>query len=210
MAHGWNSKSKVTARHQVCAAGTVWLEVHLQEIVAVLQYSDFLQRLPGSGLSDWATKTTSLAEHSRHSCPPESCAGILATDNDHVQQESIGLPKREHQVLLWLESVLAIRSSTLVTGIFDKLAASVHLIVSISRRLMMDAFEAGGYQPASVAGIHLLNCLLCTFPNTKLVEDAHNDIPRDCKFQPNKKQTMNPSKKLLANRKSLTAVEFHM
>ena len=53
----------------------------------------------------------------------------------------------------------------------------------------MDAFEAGGYKTASVAGLHLLNCLLCTFPDNKVVEDVHNDIRRDCKFQSNKKQT---------------------
>ena len=52
----------------------------------------------------------------------------------------------------------------------------------------MDAFEAGGYKTASVAGLHLLNCLLCTFPDNKIVEDVRNDIRRDGKFQSNKKQ----------------------
>ena len=127
---------------------------------------------------------------SRHGCPPESYAGILAADNEQVQQEAVRLLKKEHQVLLWLETVFASRSSFgLVQGICDKLSASVHLIVSNPCRIMMEAFEAGGYKTASVAGRHLLNCLLCTFPDNKIVEDVHNDIRRDGKFQSNKKQT---------------------
>ena len=142
---------------------------------------------------------TSLTEHllklrvwslSRHGCPPESYAGILAADNEQVQQEAVRLLKKEHEVLLWLETVLASRSSFgLAQGTCDKLSASVHLIVSIPCRLMMDVFEAGGYKTASVAGLHLLNCLLCTFPDNKIVEDVHNDIRRDGKFQRNTKQT---------------------
>ena len=54
---------------------------------------------------------------------------------------------------------------------------------------MMEAFEAGGCKTASVAGLHLLNCLLCTFPDNKIVEDVRNNIRRDGKFQSNKKQT---------------------
>ena len=127
---------------------------------------------------------------SRHSCPPESYAAILAADDEQVQQEAVCLLKKEHQVLLWLETVLASRSSFgLAQGICDKLSASVHLIVTNPCRLMMDAFEAGGYKTASVAGLHLLNCLLCTFPDNKIVKDVHNDIRRDGKFQSNKKQT---------------------
>ena len=53
----------------------------------------------------------------------------------------------------------------------------------------MEAFEAGGYKTASVAGLHLLNCLLRTFPDNKIVEDVRNDIWRDGEFQSNKKQT---------------------
>ena len=113
---------------------------HLQKTVAVLQNSTFLQFISESGLSGWVMQMTSLTEHllkqrvwslSRHGCPPESYAGILAADNEQVQQEAVRLLKKEHQVLLWLETVFASRSSFgLVQGICDKLSASVHLIVS--------------------------------------------------------------------------------
>ena len=137
----------------------------------------------------------------RHFLPPERYAGLLQPSH---KEETCKLIKKEHSSLLEFESHVTVSAKTGHNGrahrsIKLKLKDDLKLAVSPPSRLIMGAMQAQGYKlpdPAHelqgqfvTAPERLLKAMLKYFPDNKIVEDAHNYIPKDAKGNPNQKQT---------------------
>ena len=145
-------------------------------------------------------RTWSLAV--RHALPPEQYAGALSPESD-VRRTSLELLRKHHECLLEWENEIANCGELQGNSNALRLKQDVSFAVDHPARLVMDAFESIDYDPRRLrqhgykstgpkeAGEHLLETLVETFPDNKIVEDVHNALRLEAKG--NKHNQMTPS-----------------
>lgn len=106
---------------------------------------------------------------SRHGFPPESCAP-LASSNDTVSTQTMAKMKAEWEAWMALEA----RRHELPAA--AKLHKAIDFTSSTPIRLLYAAFERDKWNSESKDGRRLLNGLLFTLPDNKIVEDTHNSV----------------------------------
>ena len=131
-----------------------------------------------------ARRTWSLAVW--HALPPEQYAGVLSPENE-VRKTSLELLRKHHECLLKWEGDVANDPSLKESVVAQQLKENACFAANHPARLMMDAFESIDYdhrrlrgyghktsvvlgQNHKEAGEHLLQTLIQTFPDNKIVE----------------------------------------
>ena len=150
-----------------------------------------------------AGRTWSLAV--RRALPPEQYAGVLSPEKE-VRKTSLELLRKHHECLLKWEDDVTSDPSLKESVVAQQLQENVCFAVNRPARLMMDAFESIDYdhrrlrgyghktsvvlgQNHKEAGEHLLQTLIQTFPDNKIVEDVHNALRLEARGNKNNKLT---------------------
>ena len=143
----------------------------------------------------------------RRALPPEQYAGVLSPENE-VRKTSLQLLRKRHDCLLKWEDDVANDLSLKESVVAQQLKENVCFAVNHPARLMMDAIESIDYdhrrlrgyghktsvvlgQNHKEAGEHLLQTLIQTFPDNKIVEDVHNALRLEARA--NKHNKLTPS-----------------
>ena len=178
-------------RYSLKLADDGWkAEPHLWETLATLYDTDKLRFMDiPMGESDWATKALSLSWHivarrawslSKHSTPPESQAGLLASDLERRRRTAAAL-RESHRNFLLLER----RAVT-----FDDAAVlrrDIIFLDAVAVRLVFEFYCRDRYDPDSKSGCDALKALLWTLPDNKIVEDIHQPLRLNARANVNRR-----------------------
>ena len=100
---------------------------------------------------------------------------------------------RHHQALLRLEQEAANAQTNV------PLLDALGVVLTPPVRLMLLLFEEDDYRADSLGGRHLLQGLLRTMPDNKLIEDVHGLIRNDAKSQKTKTQTLHHMQEIVTH-----------
>ena len=112
----------------------------------------------------------------RHHGPPDIYVGVLSS-SQAKREWAIARLKNDWNKLMLLENRRA--TSPPAMDLWKDLIACKNNVV----RLMFCAFERDQFRADSVEGCRLLHAVLDVLPDNKIVEDAHNDIRKNCTKQ---------------------------
>ena len=129
------------------------------------------------GQSEQATKALMLSWHivskrawslSKHCCPPDSYAGIVA--NPAVEAAVANELRSDHMALLSLER------TALVCDMAERLRNDIYFLQVPAVRVVFELFARDKYSHLSVWGRKVLLGHLKTLPDNKSVEDVHQPL----------------------------------
>ena len=114
-------------------------------------------------------------------------------------QVAMSTMKRHYQTLLQLEMLAAAEKKPV------PLLEALRVVITPAVRLMYLAFEEYNFNSNSMSGRHVLQGLLNTFPDSKLIEDIHGVIRNDASSQKTRRQTVHHLQELVTNCKQLSS-----
>ena len=117
----------------------------------------------------WSVMQRRVWSLSRHGIPPESCAPLASSDKEVAKQT---MAKMKADWAAWM--ALEARRYELPEA--AKLHKAIDFATSTPIRLLFAAFERDNWDVESKEGRRLLNGLLFTLPDNKIVEDTHNSV----------------------------------
>ena len=114
-------------------------------------------------------------------------------------QVAMSTMKRQYQTLLQVEKLAAAEKKPV------PLLEALRVVITPAVRLMYLAFEEYNFNSNSMSGRHVLQGLLNTFPDSKLIEDIHGVIRNDASSQKTRRQTVHHLQELVTNCKQLSS-----
>ena len=104
---------------------------------------------------------------------------MLLSDDVDVRREVAGKMKEEYECLLDLEYQLVQHVVPPIHPHVKLLHKHIQTVLTVPSRLLMDAFRQDEFcvnTPGEKTARHILNVLLATFADNKIVEDLHGNL----------------------------------
>ena len=178
-----------------------WMkDKHVQETLALLGQPETFCWCQHRGTVHLEKKVCGLVFHlaglrlwsnSKYSYPPE-CYSLLLSDDDDVRREVAGTMKEEYECLLDLEYLLVQPVVPRIHPHVKLLHKHIQTVLTVPSRLLMDAFRQDDFcvnTPGEKAARHILNVLLATFADNKIVEDLHGNLRNEARSKVSKKMS---------------------